>query len=144
MHPDYDDIISRISEKPSWWQEGGVPRYGDFDPDKSSSIYAKTVILAEIACQGCGEKFRVCFTEHRHDFFKKTTLEEDVQNGNLHYGDPPNTGCCAAGATMSSEMVQVLEFWRRGHPEYVSGGVITDLTKYNEWRRDPLLEGPIA
>ena len=31
----------------------------------------------------------------------------------LHYGDPPNSQCCAAGPTMNSEPHRVVEFWKR-------------------------------
>lgn len=72
MHPTYDDITGRIAEAPSWWQEGGVPRYGEFSPDRSSSIYAREVALVEIACQACGTRFKVVFTADQMDEFRGT------------------------------------------------------------------------
>jgi hypothetical protein len=40
-------------------------------------------------------------------------LAEAVKAREIKYGDPPNVGCCAVGASMSSIPVRVLEFWRR-------------------------------
>ena len=41
------------------------------------------------------------------------TLAEQVTDGSIHYGDPPNSGCCPAGPTMNCEDLAVVEFWRR-------------------------------
>ena len=30
MHEPYDDIKSRVAEEPSWYDENGTPRYGDY------------------------------------------------------------------------------------------------------------------
>lgn len=60
------------------------------------------------------------------------SLAESIRDKNLHYGDPPNIGCCLAGATMNSEPRRVLEYWRR----YDRNG--TDIIL--EWHRDRSLE----
>jgi hypothetical protein len=142
MHPRYDDITSRIPEPPSWWQEGGVPRYGTFTPEQSSSIYAREVALVEIACQSCGTRFRVVFTADQMDQFEGRDIAGQIRDCTMTYGDPPNTGCCAAGATMNSDPIAVIEYWSKCHQKYVEGTRITDWERYNEWLRDPLLEGP--
>ena len=33
----------------------------------------------------------------------------------LHYGDPPNDGCCDAGPTMNSVPHRVIEYWVKPH-----------------------------
>ena len=142
MYPSYDDITSRIVEKPSWWQEGGVPRYGEFHPDRSSSIYAREVVLVEIACQSCDTRFRVVFTADQMDQFEGRGIAERIRDCTIHYGDPPNTGCCPAGPTMNSEPIAVIEYWSKCHQRFTNGSRITDWERYNEWLRDPLLEGP--
>ena len=144
MHPSYEDITSRIAEAPSWWQSGGVPRYGEFTPEQSSSIYAREVALVEIACQGCDTRFRVVFDADQTAQFQGEGLAEAIRDCTLHYGDPPNTGCCAAGASMNSIPIAVVEYWSRCHQQYVEGTRIVDWDRYNEWKRDPLLEGPFA
>jgi hypothetical protein len=142
MHPSYEDITSRIAERPSWWQSGGVPRYGDFHPGSSSSIYAREVALVEIACQSCDTRFRVVFDADQMDQYERRGVGDLIRNGSIHYGDPPNTGCCASGASMNSIPVAVIEYWSRCHARYVEGSRIIDFERYNEWLRDPLLEGP--
>lgn len=125
--------MSRISEPPLWFDEHAVPRYDPFTPDGAANIYANCVALARITCQGCGIDFRVCFSESQMDKinymigeseYPYVSLEERVRTQTLHYGDPPNTGCCA-GTTMNSEPREVLEFWKR---------------ERFEWVRDPSLE----
>lgn len=51
--------------------------------------------------------------------------------GHLHYGDPPNIHCCAAGPTMNSIPIRVLEYWSRENPLL-------------DWQRDPALEVEIT
>ena len=89
MHRSYDDITGRIAEPPSWWQAGGVPRYGDFHPGRSSSIYAREAALVEIACQSCGTRFRVSFDADQMDQFEGRGIAEQIRACTLHYGDPP-------------------------------------------------------
>lgn len=145
MHPSYDDITGRIAERPSWWQTGGVPRYGEFSPDRRESIYADEIALVEIACQGCDARFHVAFDRGVIDRLNGPSLADEIRSCTLHYGDPPNTGCCPAGPTMNSEPIAVLQYWSRNDARHVgAGGVVTDVENYMEWRRDPLLEGPFA
>lgn len=141
MNPSYHDITSRIAEAPGWWQEGGVPRYGTFTPDGTASIYATEAALVEIACQACGTRFNVAFQADKMDIYAGKGIADSIRDGSLHYGDPPNTGCCPSGPTMSSEPVRVVEYWSKDHARYVEKGVVTDYRKYSEWVRDPLLEG---
>lgn len=119
MHHHYRDITSRISEPPKWYDEEAVPRYCDFAPDQTANIYASEAALVEIACQGCGTRFKVAFSWDRMDMkwvrgtprlHEELTLA-DVKD--LHYGDPPNAGCCPSGPTMNCDDLRVLEFWRK-------------------------------
>lgn len=109
MHHHYRDITSRIDEAPSWWDENGVPRYGEFEPNASANIYARQVALLLIGCQGCGTEFRVCMTSG--DYLDDKPLSERITDDTIHYGDPPNANCCPAGPTMNSVPRRVLEFW---------------------------------
>ena len=133
MYRAYYDIISRISKPPLWWQEWGIPRYDEFDPSNSTALGTKEVALAEIACQATGTRFIVAF-EGGGD----GAIATAIRDFSLDYGDPPNV----AGVVphMLSETLRVLQYWYRGHPEYVVDGVITDWNRYDEWRRDPSLE----
>lgn len=113
MNHHYADIKDRIAEEPKWWDEHAVPRYGDFSPEMTANIYAKEAALVFIECQNCGTGFRVCFSSDgmvlTYDGLKQDRLSERVAD--LHYGDPPNMGCCPAGPTMNSVPRKVLEFW---------------------------------
>lgn len=133
MHQHYADITSRIAEPPKWFDECATPRYCDFAPDEVANIYAREVVLAEIACQGCGALFLVAFSQTFPFDFRTgklvPSLADKVRDHSLHYGDPPNTGCCGAGPTMNSEPRRVVEFWRQAHAL--------------DWTRVPELEVPI-
>ncbi|HZO44733.1 MAG TPA: hypothetical protein VFB68_02515 [Xanthobacteraceae bacterium] len=133
MHTDYDDIRSRIGEPPQWFDENAVPRYCTFHPSRLASIYAKEGVLAEITCQGCGEGFLVAFSELNiwqlliaSKDRPERTLAELIRSKELHYGDPPNIGCCRGGESMNSEPRRVIEYWRREVPR--------------TWQRDSSLE----
>lgn len=131
MNHHYADIIERIPDAPKWWDEHAVPRYCDFDPTEIANIYAKECALLLIECQNCETPFHVCISRTAWETSENArTLGSIVLDDEIHYGDPPNTGCCAAGATMNSVPVRVLEFWLR---------VNHDL----EWRRQPGLEREI-
>jgi hypothetical protein len=167
MLHDYDDIRSRIAQRPIWWDEHGVPRYRSFRPNDLADIYAEEAALVLITCQGCGHEFRVAFSfgpsekissierlllieiEKRLPQTKeeleamrkevlnrawKRTLADSIREKCLHYGDPPNIGCCPAGPTMNSEPRQVLQYWRRFETD--ENGNIRSL----EWHRDRSLE----
>jgi hypothetical protein len=137
MNHHYNDITSRIAESPKWYDENAVPRYCDFSPREVADIYCDEVALVEISCQACGTHFLVAFSSdyshyayRQYDrFFKyglskeeidakmkaldRHPLAKSIQNKSIHYGDPPNTGCCPAGATMNCEDLRVCEYWRR-------------------------------
>lgn len=108
MNHHYFDIRSRIAEPPTWFDEHGVPRYCEFAPKECSNIYAREVALVRIACQGCGNGFQVCLSAGLGDVL----LSKLVETRELHYGDPPNIDCCAAGPSMNSIPQRVLQFWR--------------------------------
>jgi len=105
----YRDITDKLGT-PLWWDEHGVPRYCDFSPDAASNIYGREVALLDIRCQNCGAAFKVCVSSSPFDS-RQTPLADAVRDQTLHYGDPPNAGCCAAGPTMNSVPQRVLEFW---------------------------------
>lgn len=153
MHQYYSDLLDLTDRKPVWWQEGGVPRFAEFHPDNAPDIYADEVALVEIACQACRTRFNVCMTsspsrrvmasliadrssEQIAEASEGLRISSQIKAGRLNWGDPPNITCCAAGPSMSADMVKVLEFHHRRHLEYVEGTVITNLAAYNEWRRN--------
>lgn len=144
MHESYEDIRSRIADPPQWFDEHAVPRFCAFDPMRVANIYADEAVLAEVTCQSCGHSFSVAFSRDRMEAFElKCSLSDEIRTRSLHYGDPPNIGCCGPGPTMNSEPRRVMEYWHRSHREYVDEGVVTDMA-YFEWRRDPALETDIT
>lgn len=120
MHETYTDITSRIAEEPSWYDQNGTPRYGEFVPWRCPNIYSDNVGLFCIECQMCAARFSV----ELH-----TGIFESLENHphTWHYGDPPAHRC--AGDTMNCNTIAVLEFWHRE-----SAG---------RWRRCPGFEGAI-
>lgn len=117
MNHHYRDITDKLGD-PKWWDEHAVPRYCDFSPDATANIYAKEVALVLIECQNCRTEFRVCFSTDGMAWLrgevKLHSLAGDVERGLIHYGDPPNAGCCPAGPTMNSVPRRILEFWAKG------------------------------
>jgi hypothetical protein len=117
MNINYHDILSRIPEPPKWFDEHAVPRFIAFSPDQVADIYADEAVLAEVACQGCARCFSVAFSLSPMDRVRaigvQPRLADQIRNQTLHYGDPPNVDCCAAGPTMNSEPKRVLEYWAR-------------------------------
>lgn len=107
MHASYEDILSRISEPPRWFDENAVPRYCRFEPKRAANIYAKEVVFLLICCQACRKEFRVAISSGE----LKPVLARQIGIGKLRYGDPPNVSCCAAGNTMNSVSLRVLEYW---------------------------------
>lgn len=127
----YGDIVDRIDETPRWWDEHGVPRFCCFGPDHLANIYAREAVLLRIECQGCGTPFLVALSRSDLGRYGWTpdadyettgkgtfgplpgaTLAERIEADEIHYGDPPNTGCCPAGPTMNSIPREVVEYWR--------------------------------
>lgn len=129
MHQYYKDILDRIDEPPTWFDDNGVPRFGDFSPRHLGNIYASEAALAEIACQFCGRMFKVALT----DAFarERLGLSDEIRLARVHYGDPPNVNCCA-GVSSNSVMRTILEYWYR------------DYEVSSDWRRNPTFEGPVA
>ena len=120
MHESYVDITSRIDEAPTWWDENGTPRYGEFSVERCPNIYTNQIVLLRIRCQACAREFDV--EMHAHWFVALPSPK------NLHYGDPPVHGC--VGDTMNCEDLEVLQVWvRRSDAE--------------DWDRRLDLEGPI-
>jgi hypothetical protein len=122
----YRDITDKLGS-PLWWDENAVPRYCEFHPDHTANIYAREAVLLHIQCQSCGASFKVCMSQgaSRVNWVRTNTdgpvvlyptLAESVKD--LHYGDPPNYGCCPAGPTMNSVPREVLKFWRREHADW--------------------------
>lgn len=113
MNHHYKDIRDRLGP-PWWWDERAVPRYCAFAPREVADIYAREAALVMIACQNCGRRFKVAFSYSGMDFIRDIPpLWKRIQRGTLHYGDPPNAGCCPAGPSMNSEPILVLEYWER-------------------------------
>lgn len=115
----YQDIIDRAGP-PDWWAPRGVPRYGAFDP-RAIDIYAEQVALYEIACQGCGYRFKATSTWSsstaqiarmwRLGTIADNSIRAALEQGRgLDYGDPPNVGCCDVGPTMTACFVRLLEY----------------------------------
>jgi hypothetical protein len=130
MRGHYKDILDRIDEPPAWFDDYGVPRFGDFSPRHLGNIYAREAALAEVSCQNCGRMFKVALSDAFTS--KHLGLSDEIRLGRVHYGDPPNVHCCDAGASMNSVMHRVLEYWLR------------DDEVSMDWQRDPTFEGPVA
>jgi hypothetical protein len=132
MLASYDDIRDRIPDPPLWYDENGVPRYESHHPKFCPNIYADEVILLEIECQACHERFMVQMCSGRWRFRDGTlawvTFKPDGCLRAPHYGDPPRHDRCA-GDTMNCDDLRVVEFWERWP---------------DEWQRVPELERPIS
>ena len=135
MNHYYEDILSRITDPPKWWDEKAAPRYCDFNPFEVSNIYADEVCLLEIRCQQCRRTFQVAMSQDplsrsrvRAKRGAKFSLATTITKKAIHYGDPPNIRCCPAGPTMNSAPIRVLEYWAR------------DEQNINQWDRDAKLE----
>jgi len=120
MNHGFHDILSRIDERPSWYDSNGTPRYGEFTPQMAPNIYTTQVVLLRIACQACGEEFAV---EMHSTYF--SPIDHPAK---LHYGDPPRHNC--VGDTMNCDDLEVLQVWHKPR-------------SLGEWERVPSLEGII-
>lgn len=135
MNESYPDIRALTDAEPTWFDEHAVPRYCAFEPQRAANIYADEVALVLIGCQNCGHPFKVCLSLSTFDRLSlahesgrdPVSLTEQAAAGMLHYGDPPNIDCCAAGPSMNCIDLQVLEFWVRQDGRW-------------EWERRPELE----
>lgn len=112
MHESYPDIMALTDAAPQWWDSNAVPRYCEPHPDRCPNIYATKVLFMTIACQheGCGQEFLVEMHEGPYDVARGYAPLEERK---LEWGDPPNTGCCGSGATMSSVPIRVESYWVR-------------------------------
>ncbi|HZR75382.1 hypothetical protein [Bradyrhizobium sp.] len=139
MYQRYDDIFSRITEAPHWFDEYAVPRYCEFTPSKLANIYAGEAALAEVTCQVCKHAFRVAFSRAN---WSSGTIAEAIRSRTLDFGDPPNY--CCGNADMSSEPRRVIEYWRRHDPRYTrqegKNVIVTDFAAFTRWVRDSSLE----
>jgi hypothetical protein len=140
LHNCYDDILSRIVEEPLWFDEHAVPRYCNFEPSKLANIYAREAALAEITCQACKRLFCVAFSEVN---WNSGAIADAIRSRSLHFGDPPNVGCCG-NAHMNSEPRRVVEYWSRHDPKYTrqkgNMTVVSDHVAWSRWMRDSSLE----
>ena len=104
MKQEYSDITKKLG-KPVWWDEAGCPRYEPFQPCMANDFYAEEVALLRIACQNCQTEYLVSVSSGIKDSraFRERPLP-------LAYGDPPRS-CCGAGATMTSETLEIVELW---------------------------------
>lgn len=123
MHTCYADILALTPHEPHWFDEYAVPRFVDFEPIKIANIYAKETALVEIGCQACGRAFNVAFSSGSRT---SDLLSVAITNNTLHYGDPPNIGCCLAGPTMNSERRRVIEYWSTLNPDAVDVDALRD------------------
>jgi hypothetical protein len=118
MHCEYDDIRSKITEPPKWFDENAVPRYCDFEPGQLADIYAFECCLLRIECQNCGQEFDVAMSESSMDRMRhkmmfgtyEPSLSDLVRRGDVHYGDPPNARCCQARAAVLASAVASVDY----------------------------------
>lgn len=104
-------------------------------------------VLAELALTGSPAEALKEVIAKRDDAraYEPPSLAQQVRAGTIHYGDPPNTECCPAGATMNCWDLRVVEFWARGfalrrirEPENKDPSMAA--AEYNDWTRVPELE----
>lgn len=116
MKHDYPDILALTDQAPLWYDENGTPRFLPHAPGLCPDIYVREVALLSIRCQLCGMEFKVQLSNDLFD--QRQALEQQVKSKTLYYGDPPRHGGCT-GNTMTSEEIQVLEFWARIDHQWV-------------------------
>ena len=134
MKQPYEDL-HKLAEyrEPTWFDEEGVPRWCDFEPDLVNDIYADEVALIKIACQSCGRRFQVAMSWSRMTKAAIAGERLSVRTPQLYYGDPP---CYSwyreiwdpidafklrqcSGSTMTSENLRIMEFWKREECEWI-------------------------
>ena len=115
MYQPYLDLRAEREDEPKWFDEYGVPRWCDFEPDAVNDIYANEVALIEIACQSCGRTYLMALSWNYGDNQVSLTDRLTERPDIVHCGDAPcwpeNRQC--AGSTMNCEDLRVVEFWRR-------------------------------
>lgn len=135
MHTYYEDILSRITEPPKWFDEHAVPRFCPFTPEEVANIYAEQVCLLLIECQSCTQPFEVALSWSNHPVeptreIDGVTLDRLIETHQIHYGDPPNVECCLSGPSMNSVPKRVLQFCQKNRSADTS----------YRWDRVPALE----
>jgi len=147
MHNNYQDILENIDKEPSWFDENAVPRFCSFSTSALANIYAQEAALVLIKCQACETEFKVAFSELNmkeklwDGLDKVCNISDFILDKTLHYGDPPNIECCAAGPTMGSVAIRVLEYWYKPviRGEGVKDRRVIDVNALN-FKRDIKLE----
>lgn len=117
MLPAYNDIITRIAERPIWFTATGVPRYNPFAPEMLG-VYDQIAGLFLVQCQSCSAKLKIGDGTPRfsiHKVLAGDTEEITVESFGQTWtcGDPPRHDCPGAGETMSAIELSVLEMWER-------------------------------
>ena len=121
MKNGYGDVVAAAGE-PAWYDENGVPRYQEFHPYGCVNKRALEAFLVEVRCQACGRAYPVAITwDGNPQYLAGMALGpglplsqgHSAPNSSLHYGDPPNVGCCNSGHTMSSDFVRIIQAWTR-------------------------------
>lgn len=148
MNPNFSDIIDAADREPLWFYGfDGVPRFVSFSPDELG-VYDNYVLLVEIACQSCGDRFLVGLGWPRYSlaepgfFYTIEGLAKD-----FHYGDPPYHGC--GGDSMNCVDIRIVEAWEKGAWDKENGGYPwvrrSDIEAYGivpewleDWRREHL------
>lgn len=121
MKQSYFDIREKLGN-PLWWDEVGCPRYAEFHPELANNIYARQCCLLLIKCQACRHEFKVAMTYSLESITYGRPMRDlitRIKNKSIHYGDPPNVGCCASGPTMNCDDVSVIQMWERRNCEWV-------------------------
>jgi hypothetical protein len=127
----YEDVLSRIKEKPTWWSDG-YPRYGEFNPNLVS-IYANKVALIHTKCSCGTDYFQAVVVKDREMFKNRVMVGEvgmvdppnacDFLNG---LNDSTNSEGCSSAAQSCSE-IRVAEYWEKDRQS-------------RQWIRQPELE----
>ena len=155
----FGDILERVGEPPSWWDENGVPRFGSFQPELVADYYASEAALLLISCQCCQKEFHVaCSGTSTVNSAGKSRVPPMIRDlilaHELHYGDPPNARCCEAGPATNSAPRRVLEYWVKPYVLVKKDDPITGLQAPKQsaaaslamrlhWKRDPSFEREI-
>lgn len=156
MFNDFSDIRSRIDEEPSWYDDNGTPRYGEFHPDLISSIYATEVSLIDVMCSICFKRFSCAkyidisvladfaISNNGNPTIKKASIgawDEACDLDLIKYkymckwdDDPPNhiSDGCHIGSCSLSMTLGVIQYWikNQNYPVHID----------DKWCRDALKE----
>ena len=102
--------------------------------DRPARILDRLMTIARDEPRGYADELDNLATEIsalRHP--KVPTLADLARDGTIHYGDPPNIGCCPAGPTMNCWDLAVVEFWNHTPLGEWKRGL-------EQWQRVPELE----